>query len=157
MSLHSTVADMSKMMDEMGLTEFTIQQSFLFGVWKNEIHLSKQQPMLAAATAFAAPAPAAPLAKQEPASAKAAADKPAAATGTVLRSPMVGIAYLSPEPGARPFTQIGARVKAGETLCLIEAMKTFNPVKAESAGVVKEILIQDGQAVEYDTPLVVIE
>lgn len=101
---------------------------------------------------FTAPT-AAPLAKTESAE-NQPADIPAKGA---LRSPMVGIVYLSPEPGARPFTELGAKVKAGETLCLIEAMKTFNPVKADVAGTVKEILVQDGQAVEFDTPLIVIE
>lgn len=138
---------MSQMMDKLGLTEFKTENSFLFGVFRREIHLSKQQAMVA--TAFAA------AAGQKAAS----GDKPAAVEvkAGALKSPMVGVVYLAPEPGARTFTEIGGKVKAGDTLALIEAMKTFNPVKAEKDGVVKEILIKDGQAVEFDQPLIVVE
>jgi acetyl-CoA carboxylase biotin carboxyl carrier protein len=142
---------MSKMMDEMGLTELKVHNSFLFGVWRKEIHLSKQS---AAAAVHQAPAAAViPAAKPG----KSADTQKADATANALKSPMVGIAYLAPEPGAKPFTQIGAKVKAGDTVALIEAMKTFNPVKSDKDGVVKELLVKDGQAVEYDTPLMVIE
>ncbi|MCL2538307.1 MAG: acetyl-CoA carboxylase biotin carboxyl carrier protein [Alphaproteobacteria bacterium] len=146
-----TIEKMSKMMDKMGLTELKTESSFLFGVFRKEIHLSKQQNIIAAAapqqfTANAASA--APLA--------ATNDAPVAPAANALRSPMVGVAYLSPEPGALPFIEIGKKVKAGDTLVLIEAMKTFNPVKADKDGTIKEILIKDGQAVEFDTPLVVV-
>lgn len=153
MSLHNTVGKMSQMMDEMGLTELTVEQSFLFGVWKKEFKLSKQGgvAMPAAQPAFTAHTMPKPLAGKEDIAA------PAVSTANALRSPMVGIVYLSPEPGAKPFVVVGSKVKPGDTLCLIEAMKTFNPVKAEVAGTVKEILVKDAQTVEYDTPLIVIE
>ena len=154
MSSYSTIEKMSKMMDKMGLTELKTEISFLFGVFRKEFHLSKQPQIIAAATpqftAHAAPTPAF-------AGAATDAAAPLDANPNALKSPMVGVAYLSPEPNARPFTQIGAKVKAGDTLVLIEAMKTFNPVKSDKDGVVKEILIRDGQAVEFDTPLIVIE
>jgi acetyl-CoA carboxylase biotin carboxyl carrier protein len=76
--------------------------------------------------------------------------------GTVT-SPMVGTAYRSPEPGAPPFVEIGARVVAGQTLIIIEAMKTMNQIPSPKAGTVIAILIEDGQPVEYGEPLVVIE
>ena len=72
-------------------------------------------------------------------------------------SPMVGVAYLSPEPGAPPFVNVGQTVTAGQTLLLIEAMKTFNDIVAPKAGVVTAILVEDGQPVEYGEPLLVIE
>ena len=78
-------------------------------------------------------------------------------SGHVLKSAMVGVAYLSPEPGAKPFVHVGDNVKAGDTVALVEAMKTFNPIKSDIDGVVKEILVTDGTAIEFDTPIAVIE
>ncbi len=75
----------------------------------------------------------------------------------LVRSPMVGIAFLSPEPGAEPFVKEGTSVKKGDTLCLIEAMKTFNPLKADRSGIVKQVLVDNGQPVEFDQPLFNIE
>ena len=74
-----------------------------------------------------------------------------------LKSPMVGVVYMAPEPNAKPFVVEGQSVKKGDTLCLIEAMKTFNPVKATADGVVKKILIKNSETVEYEQPLFVIE
>jgi acetyl-CoA carboxylase biotin carboxyl carrier protein len=74
-----------------------------------------------------------------------------------VKSPMVGVAYLSAEPGAAPYVSIGQKVEAGATLLLIEAMKTFNQIKAPKAGTVKQILVQAGAPVEYDEPLLIIE
>lgn len=107
-----------------------------------------QAPM--AAPVAAAPA-AAPVAS--PASAPAAAAAPSNAT----TSPMVGTVYLSPEPGTKAFVAVGDKVKKGDTLMLIEAMKTFNPVTAEAAGTVKEILVTDSQPVEFGEALIVVE
>jgi len=153
MSFRSTVKAMTKIMDEMGLTELDLERQFLFGIYRKHIHLSRQGAVTVAAPTFAAPVTATPLAKS---GCDISAD-PAACAANAVRSPMVGVVYLSSEPGARPFTQIGGKIKAGDTVCLIEAMKTFNPVKADKDGVIKEILVQDGQAVEFDTPLIVIE
>ena len=74
-----------------------------------------------------------------------------------MTSPMVGTVYLSPEPGSKAFVQVGDKVKKGDTLMLVEAMKTFNPVEAPEAGTVKEIIVQDAQPVEFGEPLIVIE
>jgi acetyl-CoA carboxylase biotin carboxyl carrier protein len=76
--------------------------------------------------------------------------------GNAVKSPMVGTAYLSPEPGAAPFISVGKAVKAGDTLCIVEAMKVMNPITAPAGGVVKQILVSDGQPVEFDQPLVII-
>jgi acetyl-CoA carboxylase biotin carboxyl carrier protein len=100
--------------------------------------------------------PAAPAAAPAPA---AAAPAPTAAQhkGDVVKSPMVGTAYLQPNPGADSFVRPGAQVSAGQTLLIIEAMKTMNPVPAPRAGRVVEILVEDGQPVEFGQALVVIE
>jgi acetyl-CoA carboxylase biotin carboxyl carrier protein len=104
-------------------------------------------PLIAAAP-HAAPAVAA-----APAPAASPAEEAAA---NAVKSPMVGTAFLSPEPGAKPFIAIGEPVKAGETLLIIEAMKVMNPITAPAGGVVKQVLVSDGQPVEFDQPLVVI-
>ncbi|MBJ7443613.1 MAG: acetyl-CoA carboxylase biotin carboxyl carrier protein [Sphingobium sp.] len=100
-----------------------------------------------------APAPAAPAAA--PVAAPAA--EPAAPAGTMVRSPIVGTAYLSAEPGAAPFARIGAQVAAGETVLIIEAMKVMNAIAAPTSGTVKAVLVDNGQPVEFDQPLIVIE
>ncbi len=98
----------------------------------------------------AAPAPAAPAALSAPAAA-------AAVPAHAVRSPMVGTVYLSADPQSKPYVNIGDKVKAGDTLMLVEAMKTFNPVEADRAGTVKAIYVQNAQPVEYGEPLVLIE
>ena len=110
-------------------------------------------PVMAYAPAPAAPAPAAAA----PASAAAAEVAPAAAPVDAVKSPMVGTAYLSPEPGAKPFIAPGQSVKAGDTLLIIEARKVKNPITAPKGGKIGQILIGDAQPVEFDQPLVVIE
>ncbi len=109
-------------------------------------------PVMAYASAPAAVAPAAAA----PAPAAAAESAPAAPVDAV-KSPMVGTAFLSPEPGAKPFIAVGALVKQGDTLMIIEAMKVMNPILAPKGGKVTQILVGDSQPVEFDQPLVVIE
>jgi acetyl-CoA carboxylase biotin carboxyl carrier protein len=75
----------------------------------------------------------------------------------VVTSPMVGTAYIAPEPGAKPYIEVGSRVKAGDTLLIVEAMKTMNQIPAPKAGTVTQILFEDGQPVEFGEPLVIIE
>ena len=82
--------------------------------------------------------------------------KPAAPEGHVVKSPMVGSFYRSPSPGAKPFVEVGQTVTAGETLCIIEAMKLLNEIEADQSGVIKAILVESGQAVEYGQPLFII-
>lgn len=104
-----------------------------------------QQPALSTAVA---PAPA------------AVAEAPAAAaqiSGHIVRSPMVGTFYRTPSPDAKAFIEIGQKVNAGDTLCIVEAMKMMNQIEADKSGVVKAILVESGQPVEFDEPLVVIE
>ncbi|MFX1673318.1 acetyl-CoA carboxylase biotin carboxyl carrier protein [Paraburkholderia sp. A2WS-5] len=106
-------------------------------------------PPLAGAPFAAAPAPA-------PEAGAPAAAAPALPQGHVVTSPMVGTFYRAPSPGADPFVQVGDTVKEGQTLCIIEAMKLLNEIESDAAGVVKEILVENGQAVEYGQPLFVI-
>jgi acetyl-CoA carboxylase biotin carboxyl carrier protein len=101
--------------------------------------------------AAAAPMPPAPAAA--PVAAEAAAEPP---KGSVVKSPMVGTFYRSPSPGAKAFVEVGQPVKPGDTLCIIEAMKLLNEIEAEVAGEVTEILVENGQPVEYGQPLFVI-
>ena len=139
-SLRATVENMSKIMDEMGITELDLERTWLSGlIYRKHIRLSKQQ---AAPVGFVSQ----PKTNSE--------EK---ISGHALKSPMVGVAYLSPEPGAKPFVKVGDSVNAGDTVALVEAMKTFNPIKSDVNGVVKEILVTDGMAVEFDTPIIVIE
>lgn len=101
-----------------------------------------------AAAAAAAPAAAAPVAELP---------APAAVTGHQVKSPMVGTFYRSASPGAKPFIEVGAQVKEGDTLCIIEAMKILNEIEADKSGTVTRILADNGQAVEYGQALFVIE
>ncbi len=109
-----------------------------------------------AAPLVAAPAPAAHHAPASAPPAQASAPAAEAPAGNAVKSPMVGTAFLSPEPGAVPFVSVGDVVNAGDTLLIIEAMKVMNPITAPTGGVVKQITVSDGQPVEFDQPLVVI-
>jgi len=113
---------------------------------------------VAAAPAPMAPAAAAPAALQAAAAPAAAvpAGDPSSHPGAVP-SPMVGTVYLSPEPGADPFVTVGAQVREGQTVLIIEAMKTMNHIPAPRAGTVKRILVEDGTPVEYGAPLLIVE
>ncbi|UYA58536.1 acetyl-CoA carboxylase biotin carboxyl carrier protein [Pectobacterium colocasium] len=104
--------------------------------------MMQPQPALAAAVA---PAPV------------EAAAAPAAISGHIVRSPMVGTFYRTPSPDAKAFVEVGQHVNVGDTLCIVEAMKMMNQIEADKAGVVKAILVESGQPVEFDEPLVVIE
>lgn len=105
------------------------------------------------AYAAVAPAPVAAVV----ASASVAEKTPEIVSGTTIKSPMVGVIYLSAEPGTEHFVNVGDKVGVGQTLCLVEAMKTFNPVKATKAGTIKQILVENGAPVEFNEPLFVVE
>lgn len=107
-----------------------------------------QQPAVAMVAAPVASAPAA---------APVAEAAPAAPAGHAVKSPMVGTFYRSSSPGAKPFVDIGSVVKEGETICIIEAMKILNEIEADKSGTVTQILLENGQAVEYGQPLFIIE
>ncbi|MDR9414403.1 MAG: acetyl-CoA carboxylase biotin carboxyl carrier protein [Spiribacter sp.] len=132
------------------------------GVNEIEIHEGEESVRIARG-APAAPAPApAPVAAAAPAPAPAPAETASASatpevTGHAVRSPMVGTFYRSPAPDAAPFVEEGQTVSAGDTLCIIEAMKMLNQIEADRSGVVSSVLLENGQPVEFDQPLFIIE
>ena len=111
---------------------------------------SKIQPQAEYQITQSPPAQPQPIAEQAPAENK----EP---QGHAVKSPMVGTVYLAPTPGAKPFIEIGQRVKTGDTLCLIEAMKMFNQVEADKAGIISACMVDNAHPVEYDQPLFIIE
>ena len=108
-------------------------------------------PMMAAAATAPAPVAAAPATAAAPAETKAAA-----MNGHVVKSPMVGTFYRSPSPSSPPFVEVGKHVKVGDVICIVEAMKMLNQIEADKAGIVEAILVEDGQPVEFDQPLMTI-
>lgn len=111
----------------------------------------------AAPTATSAPAPSpAAAAVESAASVATAAAAPAAPAGKVIKSPMVGTFYRASAPGAEPFVSVGTTVSEGQTVCVIEAMKLMNEIPADASGVIKEVLVENGQPVEFGQPLFVI-
>ena len=124
------------------------------------IRVSKPAAPVIQATAVApAPVAAAPAAVPAATPASAPAEDASATTApdNAITSPMVGTVYLSPEPGAKPFVNVGDKVKKGDTVMLVEAMKTFNPVEADRSGTVKQFYVADAQPVEFGEPLILIE
>jgi len=144
------VRSLADILADTGLSEIEVESGDL------KIRVSRQ----AQAVAVHAPVPM-PAAHAAPAAAPAQAPAPAAEAaaprGDAVKSPMVGTVYLQPQPGADPFVKPGDKVKEGQTLLIIEAMKTMNPIPAPRAGTVVEVLVGDAQPVEFGEPLVVIE
>jgi acetyl-CoA carboxylase biotin carboxyl carrier protein len=116
----------------------------------------KREPAAIIGAAAAPAAAVAPALEAPPMHGKENVGETEEAAGHAVKSPMVGTAYLSPEPSAKPFVEVGDAVKAGDTLLIVEAMKVMNPITAPTGGVVKKLLVSDGQPVEFDQPLVVI-
>jgi acetyl-CoA carboxylase biotin carboxyl carrier protein len=143
------VRDLAAILKEQDLNEIELEQGEL------RLRLVKSAPV---AMAYA-PAPAPVVHAPAPGAAPAPtfAPTPTALHPGAVRSPMVGTAYLAAEPGAAPFIKVGDMVNEGQTLLIVEAMKTFNPIPAPRAGRVREILISDQQPVEYDEPLIVLD
>jgi acetyl-CoA carboxylase biotin carboxyl carrier protein len=145
------VRELADVLNETGLTEIEVERGDL------RVRLTKSP--LPAPIAMAAPMVAAPPAYAPTAAAAApptAAAAPSIPAGEVVKSPMVGTVYMQPQPGASPFVRVGDRVDEGQTLLLLEAMKTMNPIPAPKSGVLVEFLVADGQPVEYGEPLLVI-
>ena len=144
---HRLIRELAELLNDTGLSEIEIEKAGLKVRVARTLTVSAAVPMAAAAAAHAPGATA-------PAAADAA--DPAKHPGAV-KSPMVGTAYLAPEPGKPNFVSVGDKVTAGQTLLIIEAMKTMNHIPAPRAGVVKRILVADGNPVEYGAPLMIIE
>jgi acetyl-CoA carboxylase biotin carboxyl carrier protein len=145
------IRELALLLDETSLTEIEIERAGLRVRVARNISIAAAMPSSIAPVAHVPVA--APGAAQPPAAAAADfADHPG-----VVPSPMVGTAYWSPEPGAKPFIEVGTRVTAGQTLLIIEAMKTMNQIPSPRAGTVTQILVEDGQPVEFGEPLVIIE
>lgn len=145
------VRELAEILADTGLTEIEVERGDLRVRVARSVTVSSAAATLLESPAAAPPPPAS--APESPARTDAA--DPAAHPGAVA-SPMVGTAYLSPEPGAQPFIAAGQSVKTGDTLLLIEAMKTFNPIKAPKSGKVLEILVSDSQPVEFGETLVIV-
>ncbi len=141
------VRELAELLAETGLSEIEVEDG------DRKIKVARQLTAAPAAVHMAAPAPAPALPLPTTAAPEPAA---VAVDANALKSPMVGTAYLTPEPGAAPFIAVGKQVKAGDTLLIIEAMKVMNPITADKAGTIKAILVENAQPVEYDQPLVVI-
>ena len=140
-----------ELVEESGITELEVSEE------EGTVRISRAAPVVAAPAVqyTAAPTPVA-----APAAAPAAAPSAPAnneVSGHAVLSPMVGTFYRSPSPDAKPFIEVGQSVKVGDALCIVEAMKMMNRIEADKAGVVKAILVNDGEAVEFDQKLVIIE
>ncbi|RSY90551.1 acetyl-CoA carboxylase biotin carboxyl carrier protein [Sphingomonas koreensis] len=142
------VRQLAAVLDETNLTEIEVED----GDRKVRVARKVQvtQNVIGGQPAMVAPAPAPASMPSDPASITPAHEN-------AVKSPMVGTAYLAAEPGAKPFIAVGSQVKAGDTLVIVEAMKVMNPIAAPHGGTVKAILIENGQPVEFDQPLVVVE
>ncbi|MEX0306072.1 MAG: acetyl-CoA carboxylase biotin carboxyl carrier protein [Ruegeria sp.] len=151
---------LAELLRENDLTELQVKREYGDDDSLN-VRVSRMSQTVAAPVQVAVPAaaPAAPAAAPAPAAAAeapAAMDDPASHPGAVT-SPMVGTVYMQPEPGAPSFISVGASVSEGDTLLIVEAMKTMNHIHAPKSGTIKRILVGDGDAVEFGTPLVIVE
>jgi len=138
-----------ELVEESGINELEISEG------EESVRISRGAMVQAAPMMQAAPVAAAPAAVAAPVTAEAAA--PAAISGHLVRSPMVGTFYASASPDAPAFVEVGQHVNAGDTLCILEAMKMMNQIEADKSGVVKEILASNEDAIEFDQPLFIIE
>lgn len=145
------VKKLIELLEESGVAEIEIHEG------EESVRISRQgASFMPPPTMTYAPPPPAPLAAPGAESAPAAAASEEI-SGHVIKSPMVGTFYRAPSPGAKAFTEVGEKVNAGDTLCIIEAMKLLNQIEADKSGTVKAILVDNGEPVEYGEPLFIIE
>ena len=142
------IRELADLLGETGLTEIEIEQDGL------RVRVARSGAVNAAVQAAPAPAPP-PRKAEEPAAAPAESDF--ATHPGALASPMVGTAYRAPEPGAPPFVEVGSEIEEGQTVMIVEAMKTMNQIPAPRSGTVTAILVEDGEPVEFGQPLIIIE
>jgi acetyl-CoA carboxylase biotin carboxyl carrier protein len=140
---HDLIRELAKLLEETGLTEIEFERN------GERVRVARRAKRAAAPAGAASPPPAARVAAEAPTD--------VAGHPGLVTSPMVGTAYLGSEPGARAYVEIGSRVRVGDTLLIVEAMKTMNQIPAPRAGVVTQILIEDGQPVEFGEPLMIVE
>lgn len=149
------VKKLIELLEESGVAEIEIKEG------EESVRISRaMMPMASTPVQYsAAPAPqqAAPAVEAPITQVETTASAAAEVAGHQVKSPMVGTFYRSPSPGAKSFAEVGDKVKVGDTLCIIEAMKMMNQIEADVAGTVKAILIEDGEPVEFDEPLFIIE
>lgn len=143
------VRQLAEMLADTGLTEIEVADG------DRSIRVARGALPVAPVAVAAAPQIAVPAEAQAPAAAVPPAPAPGADLANAVRSPMVGTAYLFPEPGADPFVKVGDTVKTGDTLLIVEAMKVMNPIAATRDGTVQRILVENAQPIEYDQPLIV--
>jgi acetyl-CoA carboxylase biotin carboxyl carrier protein len=147
------VKKLIELLEESNIDEIEIKEG------EESVRISRNrpnnQPQFFAAPQMMAPAPMAAPAPAAAAAAPAAAAKPAT-NGHVIKSPMVGTFYRAASPGSPVFVEVGKHVKVGDVICIVEAMKMMNQIEADKAGVVEAILVEDGQPVEFDQPLITI-
>lgn len=145
-----------ELLNETNMAEIEVKED------KESVRISRY-PAAGSSTSIPVAMPALPTAPQAQATVPAAAEpshvEPAAATtsGHEMKSPMVGTVYLAPTPGAKPFVEVGQRVSAGDTLCLMEAMKMYNPIEADRSGVISARLVENEQPVQFDQALFIID
>lgn len=144
------VRDLAKMLDQTNLTEIEVADG------ERRIRVAREPAPQAASFVATAPMAAPALASIPAPAAPAATPAAPLAEANAIKSPMVGTVYLASEPSAPPFVSVGDTVKAGQTLLIVEAMKVMNPITAPTAGTVKAMLVENGQPVEYDQPLIVV-
>jgi acetyl-CoA carboxylase biotin carboxyl carrier protein len=142
------IRELASILDETGLSEIEIERPDV------RVRVARGAAPAMAFAPTVAPAPPSPAPRP---AVNQPADAPAAPPANAVTSPMVGTIYLSPAPGADPFVKIGDKVAQGQTLMIVEAMKTMNPIASPKAGAVKQILVRDAQPVEFGEALVVIE
>lgn len=146
------VKKLIELLEESNIDEIEIKEG------EESVRISRNTGQVATYAAPMAPPPMPAAAPPAPAPA-APAEAPAATAavnGHVVKSPMVGTFYHAPSPGSPPFTEVGQHVKVGDVICIVEAMKMMNQIEADKAGTIEAILVEDGQPVEFDQPLVTI-
>ncbi|MGD8567697.1 MAG: acetyl-CoA carboxylase biotin carboxyl carrier protein [Gammaproteobacteria bacterium] len=148
------VKKLIELLEESGIAELEIREG------EESVRISRYSqssaPVATTTIPVAPPPAAAPMATAGEATASAAEPEPEI-SGHVIKSPMVGTFYRSPSPGAKPFVEVGQSVKHGDTLCIVEAMKLLNQIESDKTGIVKAILVENEQPVEYGQPLFIIE